>query len=93
MELFVRKNYNQNQISASEHISIKNCMSYDQNKTFGLFKFQSGYRKLYLNSPKGYSRKLINAQIDENILPDELPVLPQSWNTSGAVSAHLPEVT
>jgi len=29
---------------------------------FGLFKFQSGYRKLYLNSPKGYSRKVINVQ-------------------------------
>jgi len=62
VELFVRKNYNQNQISASEHISIKNCMSYDQNKTFGLFKFQSGYRKLNFNSPKGYSQKIINAQ-------------------------------
>ena len=42
-------------ISASQHISIKNCMNYDHNKFFGLFKFQSGYRKLYLNSPKGYS--------------------------------------
>ena len=36
-------------------------MNYDHNKTFGLFKFQSGYRKLYLNSQNGYSRKK-NAQ-------------------------------
>jgi len=80
-------------MSENQYISIKNCIKYGHNTNFVLFKFQSGYRKLYLNSPKGYSRKLINAQIDENILPDELPVLPQSWNTSGAVSAHLPEVT
>ena len=49
-------------ISASQPISIKNCMNYDHNKNFGLFKFQSGYRTLYLNGPKGYSRKIINAQ-------------------------------
>jgi len=29
---------------------------------FGLFKFQSGYKKFYLNNQKGYSRKLIYAQ-------------------------------
>jgi len=28
----------------------------------GYFKFQSGYKKFYLNSPKAYSRKIINAQ-------------------------------
>ena len=39
-------------------------MKYDHNKKIGLFKCQSGYRKLYLNSPKGYSRKNINAQTD-----------------------------
>jgi len=39
-----------------------NCMNYDHNKNFGLFKFQSGYRKYYLNSLKGYSRKIINTQ-------------------------------
>ena len=49
-------------ISASQRISIKNCMNYDHNKNFGLFKFQSGYRNIYFNSPKGYSRKIINAQ-------------------------------
>jgi len=37
-------------------------MNNDHNKKFGLFKFQSGYKKLYLNSPKGYSRKIINVQ-------------------------------
>jgi len=37
-------------------------MNYEHNKNFGLFQFQSGYRKLYLNTLKGYSRKLINAQ-------------------------------
>jgi len=46
----------------AESISNINCMNYDHNKIFGLFKFQSGYRKFYLNSPKGYSRKIINAQ-------------------------------
>jgi len=39
-----------------------NCMNYDHNKSFGRFKFQSGHRKFYLNNPKGYSRKKINAQ-------------------------------
>jgi len=39
-------------------------MNYDHNQFFGQFKFQSGYRKLYLNSPKGYSRKIINAQTE-----------------------------
>jgi len=38
------------------------CMNYDNNKKFGLLKFLSGYGKFYLNSPKGYSRKIINAQ-------------------------------
>jgi len=32
------------------------------NKKFGLLPFHSGYGKLYLNSSKGYSRKIINAQ-------------------------------
>ena len=43
------------------------CMIYDHNKYFELIKFQSGYRKFYLNSPKGFSRKIINVQT-ENIL-------------------------
>jgi len=33
-------------------------MNYDHNKDFGLSKFLSGYRKFYLNSQKGYSRKI-----------------------------------
>jgi len=37
-------------------------MNFDHNKNFGLYKFQSSYRKLYLNNPKGYSKKIINAQ-------------------------------
>ena len=57
--LFVQ-NTTQIKISASQRISIKNCMSFDHNKNCVLF--QSGYKKLYLNSPKGYSRKIINAQ-------------------------------
>jgi len=57
VELFVRKNTTKIKISASQRISIKNCMNCDHNKKVGLFKFKSGYRKLYLNSPKGYSRK------------------------------------
>ena len=66
MELFVRKNTTQIKISASQRISIKNFMNYDHNQMFGLFKFQSSYRKFYLNSPKGYSRKIINAQTETN---------------------------
>jgi len=38
------------------------CMNYDANKMFGLLKFHSGYGNIYFNSPKGYSRKIINAQ-------------------------------
>jgi len=37
-------------------------MNNDHNKKFGLLKFHSGYGKFYLNSPKGYSWKIINAQ-------------------------------
>jgi len=37
-------------------------------KKFGLFQFQSGYRKFYLNSPKGDSRTIINAQTEFNCL-------------------------
>ena len=60
MELFVRKNTTKITISASQRISIKNGMNYANNKYFGLFKFQSGYRKLYLNS-----RAIVNAQTGE----------------------------
>jgi len=49
-------------ISVSQHISKLNCMNYDHNQFWGLFKFKTGYRKYILNSPKGYSRKIINAQ-------------------------------
>jgi len=37
-------------------------MNYYNNKKFGLLQFYSGYGKFYLKSPKGYSRKIINAQ-------------------------------
>jgi len=37
-------------------------MKYDHNKKFGLLKFHSGYGKFNLNSPKGYSLKIINVQ-------------------------------
>ena len=49
-------------ISASQLISNMICMSYDNNKKFGLSQFHSGYGNFYLNSPKGYSWKIINAQ-------------------------------
>jgi len=42
-------------------------MNYDNNKKFGLLQFHSGYGKFYLNSPKGYSGKIINAQTDGTI--------------------------
>ena len=41
-------------------------MNYDNNKKFGLLQFHPGYGKFYLNSPKDYSRKIINAQTDQN---------------------------
>ena len=40
------------------------CMNYDNNKKFGLLQFYSGYVNFYLNSPKIYSRKIINAQTE-----------------------------
>jgi len=49
-------------ISASELISNMICMNYDHNKKFGLLKFHSGYEKFNLNSPKGYSLRIINVQ-------------------------------
>jgi len=60
-----KKNTTKIKIGASQRISNMNCMNYDHNKMFGLFKFQSGYRKFYLNSPKGYSRKIIYAQTEQ----------------------------
>ena len=51
-------------MSASQRISNVNCMNYDHNKNVGLFEFHSGYRKFYLNSPEGYSGKIINAQAE-----------------------------
>jgi len=38
------------------------CMNFDHNKKFGLLKFHSGYEIFYFNSPKGYTRKIINTQ-------------------------------
>jgi len=40
------------------------CINYDYNKKFGLLKVHSGYGKFNLNSPKGYSLKIINTQTD-----------------------------
>jgi len=40
------------------------CMNYDHNKLFGLLEFHSGYEKINLNSPKGYSLKKTNAHTD-----------------------------
>jgi len=40
------------------------CINYDHNKKFGLLKFHSNYDIIYLNSPKGYSLKIINTQTD-----------------------------
>ena len=62
MELFVRKKTQPKLKLVQVNAFLLNCMNYDHNKKSWLFKFQSGYRKLYLNSPKGYSRKQINAQ-------------------------------
>jgi len=38
------------------------CMYYDNNKKFGPLQFYSGYGKFYLNSQKGFTLKIINAQ-------------------------------
>jgi len=40
-------------------------MSYDHNKNVGLFKFQSGFKHFYLNSPKRYSQ-IIYVQTNYN---------------------------
>ena len=46
-------------------------MKYDYNKKFGLLKFHSGYGQFNLNSPKGYSLKIINAQTDSEQIPHD----------------------
>jgi len=51
-------------ISASQLISNMICINYDHNNKFELLKFHSGYVKFNVNSPKGYSLKIINAQTD-----------------------------
>jgi len=65
VELFVCKQITTKiKISASQRISnmYMYCMNYNHNKDAGLFKFQSGYTKIYLISMKCYIRKIINAQ-------------------------------
>ena len=57
-------------------------MNYDHNNIFGLFKFQSGYRKFCLNSRKGYSRKIINAQTGWHHI---VPFLPSQTCRRGRV--------
>jgi len=53
-------------ISASQLIFYFFYRNYDHGKKFRLLKFYSGYRKFNLNSPKGYSLKIINAQTDHD---------------------------
>jgi len=62
--MFSQENTSKIKISASQLISNIICRNYDHNKKFGLLHFHSGYRKIYFNSPKGYIRKIINAQTD-----------------------------
>ena len=49
------------------------CINYDLKKKFGLLKFHSGYGKFYFNSPKGYNRKIINAQTGVDIYSNQKP--------------------
>ena len=57
-----KENTSKIKISANELISNIISMNYDNNKKFMLLQFHSGYEFFYLNSPKGYSRKINNAQ-------------------------------
>ena len=66
MELCVRKKTQERFKSASQLISNVVCMNYDHNNKFRLLKLYSGYGKVNLNSPKGYSLKIINAQTGAN---------------------------
>jgi len=68
LHVCVRKKTRKIKISASQLITTMICMYYDHNKKFGLLKFNLGYGKFNLNSPKGYSLKIINAQTDINLL-------------------------
>ena len=54
------KNTNKIKNSVRQRISNMNCMNYDHNQFLGLFKFQSGYRKHYLNSSMGYHHVVLN---------------------------------
>ena len=63
MELCVcKKTQARLKINASQLISNMICRNYANNKKFGVLQIHSGYEQFYLNSPKGYSRKIINAQ-------------------------------
>jgi len=50
------------------------CMPFDHNNKFGLLKFHSGFGKFYFNSPKDYSRKIINAQTGTVVYQQFSPV-------------------
>ena len=58
-------------------------MNYDHHKKFGLLKFHSGYGKFNLNSPKGYSLKIINAQtVLHGIIDEDLQIASiLNWST------------
>jgi len=56
------KNARKIKISASQLISNMICINHEHNKKFGLFKFHSGDGKFNLNSLRGYSLKIFNAQ-------------------------------
>ena len=58
VELFDRKKIHTTKMKISQHISKMNFTNYDHNK-----KFQSGYKKFYLNSPKGYSWKKLTPRL------------------------------
>ena len=61
------KNTTNIKISVSQRISKMNCINYDHNHFFGLFKIQSGNIKFFLKSPKDYSRKIIHAQTEQEM--------------------------
>ena len=63
--MYSKENTRKIKINASQLISNMICMNYDHNKKFGLLKFHSGYGKFNLNSPKGYSIKIITCRLTE----------------------------
>ena len=64
-------------------------MNYDHNRKFGLLKFHWGYGNFYVNSPKGYTWKIINAHTDTLVFKSTGYYLSACANRRDTICPHV----